>query len=260
MRVRDQLGPPPPQSLGSVLRAVVSHRGVQTAVAVWVIGHVVVLWLARGSLPFDRPAVAHLLFASQIAEPTVVLIEIFVLMVLAFLLTRNRVIPDLAARAPERGVAWRETILVLVYAGLGQVGGWILAPALGYRAFSFHVAGTVFGHTMTPTPTEVWIWAFYNLLVFAVAPYVYFRRRYTSTALNLHSTDRRNDIRLIIIVLAHERRAHAGDNAISEAEVGERFLERAGISSCCLTRTDSATTAQAPLGPPSRRSPTRIRD
>ena len=204
MKVGDQRAPTASPSLGSVLRAVVSHRGVQTAVAAWVIGHGVVLWLARGALPFDRPAVAHLPYASQVAEPTVVLIEIFVLMALAFLLTRNRVIPDMAARAPDRRVAWRETILVLAYAGLGQVGGWIVAPALGYRAFSFHIAGTVFGHTMMPTPTEVWIWALYNFLVFAVAPCVYFRRRYTSTALNLRSTDRRNDVRLIIIVLAIE--------------------------------------------------------
>jgi hypothetical protein len=57
MSIRDQL--PPAATLGSVLRAVVRHRGVQMAGALWVIGHIVVLWLARGSLPFDRPAVAH---------------------------------------------------------------------------------------------------------------------------------------------------------------------------------------------------------
>jgi hypothetical protein len=204
VKVGDQPTPTVSPSLVSVLRAVVGHRGVQTAAVVWLIGHGVVLWLAHGSLPFDRPAVAHLPYSSQVAEPTVVLIEIFVLMALAFLLTRNRAIPDIAARAPDRGVAWRETILVLAYAGFGQVAGWIVAPALGYRAFSFHIAGTVFGHTMTPTPAEVWIWALYNFLVFAVAPYVYFRRRYTSTALNLRSTDRRNDVRLIVIVLAIE--------------------------------------------------------
>jgi hypothetical protein len=89
----------------------------------WIIGYIVVLWLARGSLPFDRPAVAQLPFAVQMAAPTVGLIEIFVLMVLAFLLTRKRVIPDMAARAPDRRVALRETLFVLVYAALGQVGG-----------------------------------------------------------------------------------------------------------------------------------------
>src|SRR6266540_4077798 len=106
--------PPPtlaatPVSLWWVLRAVVSHRGVQTAVALWGVGYLVVLWLAHGSLPFDRPALAHLPFASQIALPTIGMIEIFALMVLTFLLTRERSIPDLAARAPERRVALRET-------------------------------------------------------------------------------------------------------------------------------------------------------
>ena len=202
MSVRDQLTERATPSLGAIVSAIVRHRGVQTAV--WVVGYLVVLLLAHGSLPFDRPAVAHLPFASQMAVPTVSLIEIFVLMVITFLLTRKRVIPDIAARAPDVRTAWRETILVLAYAVVGQIGGWIVAPALGYRAFSFHLAGTVFGHTMTPAPTEVWIWALYNFLVFAVAPYTYFRRRYSDTALNLRSTNHRNDLRLIFVVLVIE--------------------------------------------------------
>jgi len=207
MGVNDQSLPTNPgaaQSLRSVLRAVVSHRGVQTAVALWVIAYMVVLWLARGSLPFDRPAVAQLPFAVQMAAPTVALIEIFVLMVLTFLLTRKRAIPDMAARAPERRIALRETILVLAYATLGQVGGWIVGPALGYRPFSFHIAGSVFDCTVAPECAEVWLWALYNFLVFAVAPYLYFRRRYTNTELNLRSANRRNDALLIFVVLAIE--------------------------------------------------------
>jgi hypothetical protein len=187
-----------------VLRAIVRHRGVQIAAALWVVGYGVVLWLAHGSLPFDRPAVAHLPFASQLAAPTVLIIEILVLMVVAFLLTRQRVIPDIAARAPDRPVALRETLYVLAYAALGQIGGWIVGPALGYRSFSFHVAGTLYGHTLTPAPAELWIWALYNFLVFAVAPYVYFRRRYSDSALNLRSTNRWNDARLILVVLVLE--------------------------------------------------------
>jgi hypothetical protein len=193
-----------PAPLSSVLRAVVNHRGVRIAVASWVVGYLVVLWLAHGSLPFDRPAVAHLPFASQMAQPIMGMIEIFALMVLAFLLTRKRVIPDIAARAPERRVALRETVLVLAYAALGQVGAWIVGPVLGSRPFSFHLAGTLYGTTLTLTPTDVWIWASYNFLVFAVAPYVYFRRRYTNTDLNLRSVDRRNDMLLILVVLVIE--------------------------------------------------------
>jgi len=58
--IRENLEAAP--SLGSLLRAIVSHRGVQTAVILWVIGHIVVLWLAHGSLPFDRPAITQLPF------------------------------------------------------------------------------------------------------------------------------------------------------------------------------------------------------
>ena len=191
-------------SLSAVLGAILRHRGVRFAAALWVLGYLVVLWLARGSLPFDRPAVARLPFALQMAAPTITLIEIFVLMVLTFLLTRRRVIPDMAARAPGRRAASRETILVLGYAALGQAGGWIAGPAMGYRPFSFHLAGTVFGCSVTPARAELWTWAIYNFVVFAAAPYLYFRRRYTHTELNLRSSNRRNDALLIFVVLAIE--------------------------------------------------------
>jgi hypothetical protein len=188
----------------STLRAIAAHRGVQAAVVVWLFGYAAVLWLADGSLPFDRPAVASLPFALQIAAPTITLVEILGLMGLVLLITRRRFIPDMAARAPERRIAMREMILVLAYAALGQVGGWIAGPALGYRPFSFHIAGSVFGCSVTPKRGEVWLWASYNFVVFAVAPYWYFRRRYTNTQLNLCSSNRGNDFVLILSVLLAE--------------------------------------------------------
>ena len=190
--------------LGAVLRSVVHHRGVQTAAALWVVAYLIVLWLAQGSLPFDRPAIAQLPFVVQMAAPSITLVEIFVLMALVFLLTRKRVIPDMAGRAPERRVAVRETLLVLAYAALGQVGGWFVGPALGYRSFSFHIAGTVFGCSVVPQRAEVWTWALYNFLVFALIPYLYFTCRYTKLELNLLSTNRRNDALVIFTVLAIE--------------------------------------------------------
>ena len=163
-----------------------------------------VLGLAHGSLPFNRPAVANLPFAAQVLGPTIALVEVFVLMVVAFGVTRTRHIPDMAARAPDRRVAMRETLLLILYAALGQVGGWIVGPALGYRPFSFHLAGSMYGTTMAPQPAEVGVWAAYNFVVFAVVPYLYFRARYTNTELNLRSTDRRNDALLILLVLSIE--------------------------------------------------------
>ncbi len=46
--------------------------------------------------------------------------------------------------------------------------------------------------------------AAYNFTVFSVAPYLYFRRRYTPTQLNLKSTNIRNDLLVIVVVLAVE--------------------------------------------------------
>lgn len=145
------------------------------------IGYLVVLWLADGSLPFDRPAVAKLPFTLQVAAPSITLIEIFVLMGMVYLLTRRRDVPDVAGRAPHRHTALPETLLLIGYASLGQVGGWILGPALGCRPFSFHIAGTVFGCSVAPQRDEMWTWALYNFVVFAFLPYVCFRRRYTNT-------------------------------------------------------------------------------
>ena len=189
---------------GAVFRVILRHRGVQVAFTLWVVGYLLVFWIAGGSLPFDRPAVATLPFALQLAAPSITLIEILVLMGLVFLITRQRVVPDLSSRAPHREAALRETVLLIGYAALGQVGGWILGPALGYRAFSFHIAGTVFGCSVAPQRGEMWTWALYNFVVFALLPYLYFRRRYSNTQLNLRSTDRRNDCLLIVAVLLVE--------------------------------------------------------
>lgn len=191
-------------SLRAAISAILRHRGVQGAAVAWVLGYVAVLSLAGGSLPFDRPALAELPFAVQMAAPSVGMIEVLLLMVMAYLLTRRRPVPDLSARAPELRVARRETAYLLAYAALGQVGGWLLGPALGYRPFSFHIAGSLFGCSVTPVPGEVFTWAAYNFVVFAVAPYLYFRRNYTTTQLGLRSSNLANDVRLILVVLVVE--------------------------------------------------------
>jgi hypothetical protein len=195
---------PASPALMPAIKAILHHRGVQVAAALWVVVYVVVIWLARGALPFDRPAVVQLPFSLQIAAPSITMVEIFSLMWLVFLLTRGRITPDIGARVPERREALRETVLVLAYAAIGQVGGWIVGPALGYRSFSFHIAGTVFGCSVPPRPAEVCVWASYNFVVFAVLPYLYFRRRYTNAQLNLCSTNRRNDALVILVVLVIE--------------------------------------------------------
>jgi len=170
----------------------------------WLLLNLLVLRLANGVLPFDRPTMVGAPFASQVAGPTLALIEQLALMGLVWWMTRRRTAFDMAARAPETSRAWRETLGLLAYAMLGQVGGWIVGPALGYRPFSFHLAGSMVGCSTPPSPGEALLWASYNFVVFAVIPYLWFRRTYSDAKLNLVSTDRRNDWAVILTVLVLE--------------------------------------------------------
>ena len=95
--------------IGGQLRGIVSQPAVQVAALLWVVANVAALLLANGVLPFDRPAFAAMPFAQQMALPTLGLIEVFLLMAVVFVVTGRRVIPDLAARAPPRVQAVRET-------------------------------------------------------------------------------------------------------------------------------------------------------
>jgi hypothetical protein len=166
----------------------------------WLVLNATALLLSGGVLPFERPALAALPFAAQMSFPTVGLVEVLLLMGVVCWLTRRRAIPDLAARAPATPLAARETAQVLAWAAAGQVGGWLIGPALGYRPFSFHLAGTLVGCTTPPAPGEAILWAAYNFVVFAVVPYLWFRRRYSPMELNLRSTARRNDLLVILVI------------------------------------------------------------
>ena len=126
-----------------LIRATILERSVQATIALWIVVTGIVLALARGSLPFDRPALHYKPFALQVIFPSLGLIEILALMGIVYWLTRHRTPIDLATRAPDREKSARETMLLLAYAFIGQIGGWIIGPLLGYRAFSFHLAGTL---------------------------------------------------------------------------------------------------------------------
>ena len=195
------------QSSGATDRLSVAIAGVLSnpltwlAVTIWLVTTALAWWLAGGFLPFDTPSLAKLPFAARMAQPSLGLVEIFLLMAVTFLLTRKRQVPDMAARAPDRAKAWRETIGLIVFAMLGQAGGWLLGPALGYRPFSFHIAGTLFLCSTPPSLGEVQVWALYNFVIFAVLPYLWFQRRYSAEQLNLKSTNRGNDL-LVILVIA----------------------------------------------------------
>ena len=193
--------PPVPSFAFRLARGTVLHPAAQTATVLWIAATVAVILLAPGILPFDRPALAGISFTQQVALPTAGLVEVAILMAVVYVLTRKRAVPDIAGRSPARRQAAIETACLLSYAMLGQTGGWIAGAALGYRPFSFHLAGTLVGCTTPPAVGEVWTWASYNFVVFAVVPYLWFRARYSAERLNLRSSNWRNDL-LVIVVIA----------------------------------------------------------
>jgi hypothetical protein len=197
----------PDRPAGSWLSRLLAQRSVRITIVAWVAAHVVVVLLAGGHLPFHRPGLHGAPFVTQLLNPDIALAEVLVLIAVAYGLTRKRVIPDVAARAPEPATALRETLALVAYGAAGLAGGLVLGLALGWHPFSFHITGTLYGTDETVTPAEVLVWATYNFLVYAVAPFVYFRRRYSAERLNLTSSDRRNDLLVIVVILAIETAA-----------------------------------------------------
>src|SRR6202158_6036545 len=107
------------------------QRSVQIAILLWLAASLAVFPVSGGELPFHRPLLNSLPLLAQVIAPFIVLIVVFVEMAITYFLTRRRILPDMAARAPERGVARREILLLWLYgAAVLLIGHW-----LGLRLF-----------------------------------------------------------------------------------------------------------------------------
>jgi hypothetical protein len=153
---------PLPPRQRSWLITLLSQRSVQVTLLAWLMANVLFLLLAQDKLPFDRPALGGISVAEQVMSANLALVEVFLLTGVVYALTRKRTVPDMAARAPERVTARRETLLLVAYGILCQLGGLALGRVLGGHAFSFHVVGSLFGTHQVVEPTEVLVWATYT--------------------------------------------------------------------------------------------------
>ena len=194
--------PPPPSPSPPATRRV-GRRSLVIAATGWV---AVNAWVALTveRRPFDWPARPGGSVGQDLLDANLALVQVLLLMGVVHLLTRRRARPDVAARAPDRTTSLRETLLLLGYGALGLAGGFLLARALGWHPFALHVAGSIYGTHSAVEPAEILTWAGYNLLVYAVVPLAWFRRRYSALALGLRSTDRRGDLLVIVVVLLLE--------------------------------------------------------
>ena len=180
------------------------RRALVVAAVLWLAANAYAWLAAPGSLPFDWPVRAGLTTGDVLVETNVALAEVLVLMLVVRWLTRRRTDPRVAERSPERAQAGRETLGLLGYGALALGGGHLLGTAMGWSPFGLHLAGTLFGTHAHVERLEVLAWAAYNLVVYAVVPLVWFRRRYDATSLGLRSVDRRNDLLVVAVVLALE--------------------------------------------------------
>ena len=111
--------------------------------------------------------------------------------------------PNLASRAPERATAVRETMLLWIYGAAVIVAGrWIGLHFFG-EGIALHLNGSLVGASRVQSPAEVYTWAAYNGFFLALVPYLVFRMRgYSREALNLKSSNLKNDTLIIFVVLA----------------------------------------------------------
>jgi hypothetical protein len=182
----------------------IRQRSVQLAALGWVVANLLVLVTANGALPFVWPSVGDRSVLEHLLDANLALLQVTLLMGVVFALTRNRKPTDVAARSPERGIARLETLLLLGYGILALVAGFVLPRLFGWHPFGLHLAGTIFGTHDHVGVAEALTWAAYNLIVYAAVPLIIFRRRYSTTQLNLKSVDRKNDTVVIVVVLAIE--------------------------------------------------------
>jgi hypothetical protein len=206
---------------GRRLIHLLSQRSVQFTILGWGGANALVLLVARGALPFDWPDRTVL---GRLIGANAALLEVAFLMLVVYALTRSRKVPDLAARAPARAVARRETLLLLAYGVLGLMVGYALGRAFGWHPFGFHLAGTLYGTHDDVEPADALAWAGYNFIVYALVPLVYFRRRYSAEALNLRSSNRANDALVIIVVLVIESLAQASALGLQILDLSSRQL------------------------------------
>ena len=179
------------------------ERSVQIAIVFWIAASFAIVPLSGEKSPLYRPVLANVPIAAQVIIPSVGLLLVFVQMTVTYFLTRRRTVPDMIYGVPAAPVARREVFLLWTYGVLVLLAGRWLGLRLFGEGIGLHLNGSLFGPTRMITPREVWVWAGYNFILFALVPYVFFRKRgYSRAALNLTSNNLRNDSLVIIVIMA----------------------------------------------------------
>jgi hypothetical protein len=184
-------------SFGSTLQSLLRQRSLWIALLLWILLSAGGAVLGRG-IAWAAPAVSG---------SSVSLILILILIGVVALLTRRRPILDLGRRAPECAVALKEVVALWIYGAIVLVTGRIAGLHFFGEGIAMHLNGSLVGAARggfrVQSPAEVYTWAAYNGILLALVPYCVFRLRgYSNESLNLRSSNLKNDVLVICVVLA----------------------------------------------------------
>jgi hypothetical protein len=168
----------------------------------WCLLSAATMVFCRNGVPLDRPELAATPPITDVLNNSVGLFSIILLIGIISFLARHRPPPDLTERAPEWGVALRETLVMWIYGVVVLFAGRILGQRYFGEGLALHLNGCLFGATHVQSPGEVYTWAAYNGIFLALLPYFIFRwRGYSLQTLNLRSPNWKNDALIIAVVM-----------------------------------------------------------
>ena len=186
----------------SRLKYLVQQPSLWIALLLWILLSVAAILLCRHGVPLHRPELAGTPPVTDVLNNSVGLVSLILLIAIVHFLARRRPFPDLAERAPARAAALREMLAMCIYGIVVLIAGRLVGQHYFGEGIGLHLNGCLFGATRIQSPTEVWTWAAWNGILLALIPYLVFRRRgYSRQALNLRSSDWKNDTLIIVVVL-----------------------------------------------------------
>jgi hypothetical protein len=188
--------------LASRIKYLAHQPSLWIALVIWCLLSAVAILLCRSGVPLERPELATTPPITDVLNNSIGLFMIILLIGIVSFLARRRPFPNLEDRAPERGLALRETLAMWIYGAIVLLAGRMLGEHYFGEGIALHLNGCLFGATHVQSPTSVYTWAAYNGIFLALLPYLIFRwRGYSLQALNLRSANWKNDVLIIVVVM-----------------------------------------------------------
>ena len=185
-------------NLSSTVGYVVRQRSFQVALILWILISVAAVELCHGAMPLPmgpHPGDPAGIFTS------IALVFLALEIGLVALITRRRPMPDLAGRAPERGVALREAVILWIYGAAVLLAGRFIGLHFFGAGIALHLNGSLVGGTRVQSPQEVYAFAGYNGFLCWFRTVVFRLLGYSHEQLNLKSANLKNDVMVIFVVM-----------------------------------------------------------